>query len=217
MRGMSKEDSVTICQCPAERQSILSRGAEIFIRYPVTPQGLRAYCGRLGKEQFAAARWPHPPQRGGPRECEMTRQVQHRKKAAKKGGTFDFYSIAKDTLLVGLLKGVLDAKTAGKIVEFIETKEIITDMGFNRFCDMTQLDGIDISSDEVFQLASRRRTFNPNDIRVKSAFLATNLLAFGIARMYEQMLNSPRIEVRVWNDRQAAADWLGVNLDRLIL
>jgi hypothetical protein len=38
------------------------------------------------------------------------------------------------------------------------------------------------------------------------------------ARAYDaQMLNSPRIEVRVWNDRQAAADWLGVKADRLTL
>jgi hypothetical protein len=147
----------------------------------------------------------------------MTRRIQHRKEAARKGGTFDIYSIERDTLLVGRLKGVLDAKTAEKIVEFVETKEIITDMGFNRFCDMTQLEGIDISSDDVFQLASRRRAFNPNDIPVKSAFLATNPLALVIARMYAQMLNSPRIEVRVWNDMQAAADWLGVNADRLTL
>ena len=147
----------------------------------------------------------------------MTRRIQHRKETARKGGTFDIYSIERDTLLVGRLKGVLDAKTAEKIVEFVETKEIITDMGFNRFCDMTQLEGIDISSDDVFQLASRRREFNPNNIRVKSAFLATHPLAFGIARMYAQMLNSPRIEVRVWNDMQAAADWLGVNADRLTL
>ena len=104
---------------------------------------------------------------------------------------------------------------AEEIVDFVETREIVAETGFNRFCDLTQLDGIHLSSDDVLQLAARRREFNPNDIRVKSAFLATDPLAFGIARMYEQMLNSPRIEVRVWSDMQAAADWLGVNLDRL--
>ena len=31
--------------------------------------------------------------------------------------------------------------------------------------------------------------------------------------MYEQLLNSPRIEVRVWGDKQAAADWIGIKLD----
>jgi hypothetical protein len=56
--------------------------------------------------------------------------------------------------MVGRLKGILDAKTAEKIVEFVETKEIVAETGFNRFCDMTQLDGIDLSSDDVHQLAA---------------------------------------------------------------
>jgi hypothetical protein len=134
-----------------------------------------------------------------------------------KSGTFDMYAIARDTLLVGRLKGVLDPKMAAKIVEFVEIKEIAARTGFNRFCDMTQLEGIDLSSEDVIQLAARRRMFNPNDIRVKSVFFARDPLAFGIARMYERILNSPRIEVRVWDDIQAAADWLGVNVDRLLL
>ncbi|HTF70424.1 MAG TPA: hypothetical protein VK638_47890 [Edaphobacter sp.] len=132
-------------------------------------------------------------------------------------GTFDVYVIEREALVVGRLKGVLDAKTAEKVVEFVETKEIVAATGFNRFCDMTQLKGIHISSKDVLQLAARRRAFNPNDIRVKSAFFAIDPLAFGIARMYEQMLDSPRIEVRVWGDMQAAADWLGVKLERLTL
>ena len=119
--------------------------------------------------------------------------------------------------MVGRFMGVLDIKTAEEIVEFVETKEASTETGFNRFCDTSQLDGIHLSSQEVRQLAARRRTFNPNDIRVKSAFYAPHPLAFGIARMYEQMLNSKRIEVRVWDDMQAAADWLGVDLGRLTL
>ena len=147
----------------------------------------------------------------------MTSRIDQRKERARKAGTFDIYAIERDALLVGRLMGVLDAKTAEKIVEFVETKEIVAEKGFNRLCDFTQLEGIHLSCDDLLQLAARRRAFNPNDIRVKSAFFATDPLAFGIARMYEQMLNSPRIEVRVWSDLQAAADWLGVGLDRLLL
>jgi len=130
---------------------------------------------------------------------------------------FDVYVIDKDALMVGRLTGVLDAKTAGKLADFIEAKEVMTETGFNRFCDMSQLDGVHLSCADVHQLAARRRAFNPNDIRVRSAFFATDPLAFGISRMYEQILNSPRIEVRVWDDMQSAADWLGVELNRLTL
>src|SRR6185436_17934406 len=108
-------------------------------------------------------------------------------------------------------------ETAEKVVEFVEGKEVMSETGFNRFCDLTHLDGIRLSSCDVIQLAIRRRIFNPNDIQVKSAFLATDPLAIGIARMYEQVLHSPRIEVRVWRDMQAAAGWLGVSVDDLRL
>ena len=96
-----------------------------------------------------------------------------------------------------------------------KSKELQLETGFSRFCDMTSLDGIRLSCAEIQQVAARRREFNPNDIRVKSAFWAINPLAFGIARMYEQLLKSPRIEVRVFSDLQEAADWLGVKVDSL--
>ena len=130
---------------------------------------------------------------------------------------FDIYWIARESLLVGRFKGIMDAKTTEQIIEFIETKEVICNNGFSRFCDFTKLEGIHLSSYDVLQLAARRREFNPNDILVKSAFLATDPLAFGIARMYEQILKSPRIEVRVWDDIREAADWLGVALESLTL
>jgi hypothetical protein len=119
-------------------------------------------------------------------------------------------------LLVARPDGVVDASVAEEIVEFVELMEERTEAGFDRFCDLTRIEGITLSCAEVFLLASRRRTFNPNSIRVKSAFLAINPLAFGIARMYEQMLNSPRIEVRVWIDFEAAANWLGVESESLM-
>jgi hypothetical protein len=135
----------------------------------------------------------------------------------RKPGKFDFYSIAKEDLVVARLAGDLDTSLAERVVEFVETKEAVCAMAFNRLCDMTGLEGVDLSTTDVLQLAERRRLFNPNDIHVKSAFVATDPLCFGIARMYEQMLNSPRIEVRVWDDLQAAADWLGVDVNNLKL
>jgi hypothetical protein len=120
-----------------------------------------------------------------------------------------------DALMIARPRGTLDVEMASEIVDFVEIKELQIETGFNRFCDLTLLDGIRLSYAEIIQLAARRRKFNPNDIAVKSVFLAINPLSFGIARMYEQILGSPRIEVSVWSDPQAAADWLGVKLDRL--
>jgi hypothetical protein len=130
---------------------------------------------------------------------------------------FDVYVIESDTLMVGRPNGILDAQTTERIVAFIEIKEEQLETGFNRFCDLTRLEGIQLSSAEVHQLAARRRAFNPNDIRVKSAILAIDPLAAGIATMYERLLNSPRIEVRIFSELEAAAEWLAVKPDRLTL
>jgi hypothetical protein len=127
----------------------------------------------------------------------------------------DVYVIEGDALMVGRPKGILDAQTAARIVEFIEIKEMETETGFSRFCDLSRLEAIHLSFAEVLTLAKRGSLFNPNEVRVKSAFLASNPLAFGIARMYERLLKSPRIEVRVFSELDAAAEWLGVTSDRL--
>lgn len=129
----------------------------------------------------------------------------------------DVYVIEGDTLMVARPKDILDAQTGERIVEFVEIKEEQMETGFNRFCDLTHLEGIDLSFGQVLRFALRRGAFNPNEIHVKSAFLAIHPLAYGIARMYEHMLQSPRIEVRVFSELEAAAEWLGVKPDRLTL
>jgi hypothetical protein len=123
---------------------------------------------------------------------------------------FDVYVIDTDALMVGRPNGILDAQAAERIIDFVEIKEEQLEAGFNRFCDLTRLDGIVLSTEDLGKLAARRSAFNPNEMHVKSAFLATNPLAFGIARMYQLLLESPRIEVRVFKDLEGAAEWLAV-------
>jgi hypothetical protein len=130
---------------------------------------------------------------------------------------FDVYMIERDALIVCRPKGILDASEALQIVEFVEVKEKEMESGFDRFVDLTQLESIRLSAAEVAALADRRRTFKPNDIRVKSAFVATHPLSYGIARMYEQMLNSDRIEVQVFCELEEAAAWLLVKPQKLKL
>lgn len=130
---------------------------------------------------------------------------------------FDVYMIARESLMVCRPKGILDAAGAAQIVDFVEIKEIEFETGFDRFIDLTQLDSINLSAADISGLADRRRAFNPNDIYVKSAFMATHPLALGIARIYEKVLNSPRIEVRVYDQLEAAAAWLAVKPERLKL
>ncbi len=126
-----------------------------------------------------------------------------------------FDVVETDALLIVRPRGIIGARVSEKLVELVEIKEAERETGFNRFCDLTLVEGIRLSSIEIYKLAIRRRLFNPNDVHVKSAFLATDPLAFGIARMYEQILHSGRIHVRVWRDLESAARWLGVTKGQL--
>ncbi len=117
--------------------------------------------------------------------------------------------------MIGRLAGTLDAEAAEQLADFIEIKEELLENGFNRYCDLSQLDSIQLTCVDVAAMANRRRAFNPNNIKVKSAIFANSPLAYGIARMYEQLLASPRIEVHVWDNPGGAAEWLGVPPDKL--
>jgi len=130
---------------------------------------------------------------------------------------FDAYVIDTDALMVVRPKGILDASESTRIVELLQIKEVESETGFNRFCDLAGLDGVHLSFMDVSKLAARRTNFNPNSIHVKSAFLAKDPLSFAIARMYEELLCSERIETRVFSKLEDAADWLGVKPDRLKL
>jgi hypothetical protein len=130
---------------------------------------------------------------------------------------FDVYLVPGDSLLVARPQGILDVRTAEEIIKFVEIKEVAIETGFNRFCDLTYLAKIRLSPAHVLPLAARRGAFNPNDIHVKAAFFATDILGLKIANMYKRLLNSPRIEVRVWSNIQEAADWLGVERKLLLL
>jgi len=129
--------------------------------------------------------------------------------------TFEVRFVESGSLLVGWLRGTLDAELARKLVAFIELQEAESEKGFDRFCDLTALEGIALSVDEVASLAGQRRAYNPNPIRVKSAFLVGGPLALGVVHVFRALMQSDRIEVRWFDSREAAAAWLQVNPETL--
>lgn len=130
---------------------------------------------------------------------------------------FDVYVRKNDSLVIGRPKGTLDGKLALKLVDFIEAREREIDTGFNRFCDLSGIVRIHLGLGAVEAIAKRRSAFNPNSIRVKSAFLATNPLAYAIVGLYEALLKSPRLQVRAFRTREHAARWLGVPPQKLAM
>ena len=120
---------------------------------------------------------------------------------------------------VGLLlahpTGVFDREMAEEIVHFIEVWEVVRQEGFDRFCDLTGLDAIRLSASEIRQIATRRRLFNPNQVPVRTAFLADTPIAFATVAIYQDLLNSPRITVRSFRSIADASGWLRVEPGKL--
>jgi len=128
---------------------------------------------------------------------------------------FDDHLLDSDSLLLCRPSGTLNYGLALAIVEGIEERESNVDGWFDRFLDMTNLDAIALSLSDMRRLTRRRREFDPNDGKVKAAFLADNALALATAKVYEMLLQSDRIEVRVFEDLAEAARWLEVDAEKL--
>jgi len=67
----------------------------------------------------------------------------------------------------------------------------------------------EVGLDHVVRLA-RRRHKSYRGPPVKSAFYAVRVISLTIARLYEELMQGSRIQVRTFRDCAAAAKWLGV-------
>lgn len=111
-------------------------------------------------------------------------------------------------------RGVLDAALVRTILAFIEVQEVTAAESFHRFTDLSALEAIHLSFGDVEDLA-QRRVESYEGPPVKSAILALNPLAFGIARMYEQLMRRSPIEIGVFCGLTSAANWLNVPIELL--
>jgi len=109
-------------------------------------------------------------------------------------------------------RGLFDDDLADKIVELIASEERIEQGPFHRYADFSRLTHIRLKIGHVFDVAKRRRAVTE---AVKSAFFADTIVGFGIARMYESLMEGATIQARAFRERAAAAEWLSVPLEIL--
>ncbi|MDE3056545.1 MAG: hypothetical protein KGJ59_01125 [Bacteroidota bacterium] len=80
-------------------------------------------------------------------------------------------------------------------------------IGVNRLIDLRGAQAINIEFSDVSDFVARRRSFKlPNN--VKSAFLTSDPVQFGFARMFQTILDHPQITVEVFENEKEALDWL---------
>ena len=109
-------------------------------------------------------------------------------------------------------RGTFDDTLADEIMTMLEAAETVEDVSFHRYTDLSKLTDIRLKIGHVFEIAAHRRAAGKP---VRSAFFADTTVGFGIARLYEELMQGAAIHVRAFRDRDAAAEWLGVPVQLL--
>ena len=120
-------------------------------------------------------------------------------------------------LLVWKPHGVLNEAALKHIRELIGDLEKTSDKPFNRFTDTQALEAIDLNFRYVFDFSLFRRLSYAGCSPVKSAILLPSIALAHYSKMHELLTRHSSIEVCIFEDREAAAKWLGVPVELLII
>jgi hypothetical protein len=77
----------------------------------------------------------------------------------------------------------------------------------NRIEDMRELHGIKIGFDELMDFTENLRTIELPQT-VKTAILTSNLLQYGIARMFQTILEHQQMKIKIFSNEKEAYNWL---------
>ena len=120
-------------------------------------------------------------------------------------------------LLIYRPHGLIDEAAINKVTSVIEQLEAATQAPFNRFSDTLDAHEVELNFRYVIQVSLHRRLAHAGRAPVKSAILATEPTLVHYARLLVLLTEGSSIKVRVFQDREEAAQWLGVPVDRLTM
>ena len=118
-------------------------------------------------------------------------------------------------LLVWRPRGVLNEAALKHIMTLLRDLEATSDEPFNRFTDGQLLEAIDLNFRYVFDFALSRRLSYAGRPPVKSAILVTGVTFAHYSKLHAMLTQGSQIKVRIFEEREAAAKWLGVPVELL--
>lgn len=113
-------------------------------------------------------------------------------------------------------QGVLDDAMLDQIAEWLVNIEKVS-LPFKRFIDLSELTTIAIRSRHLFDFAQKRAQQFAGVTPVRTALYCDTWVGYGIAEMYEALMQGSPIHARGFRDLAKAAEWLGVPEDVLTL
>jgi len=125
----------------------------------------------------------------------------------------EFYEDVR--LLVWRPRGLLNQAAVDRIITVVGELETTLKEPFNRFADTLAADAHDLNFEYIIRVSLYRRHVYAGRPPVKSAILATDSTLAHYGRLHALLTQGSSINVRVFQDRAQAAQWLGVPIDRL--
>ena len=114
--------------------------------------------------------------------------------------------------------GRLDEESLRQLVKTLEEKEDAAHALFDRFTDTSHLTAIDLDLEFVYRIALHRRAaYEGRHAPIKSAFYVTSVEAARVVGVHARATEHSPLQVRLFEDLESAARWLGVPRTRLEL
>ena len=113
-------------------------------------------------------------------------------------------------LLIHRPRGVINREAVNKIITVIGELEFTSKEPFNRFLDTTGAEDVDLNSEYIRRVSLYRRHFYGNRPTIKTAILAAHPMMVNHGELHAKLTKGSPINVRVFEDRRQAAEWLGV-------
>ena len=118
-------------------------------------------------------------------------------------------------LLIYRPHGVLNEQSVEKIVGIIRELESKLKEPFNRFLDTCRHDEVELNYQYVIQISLYRVLSYGDRPPVKSAILATDSTIIHYCQLHAIITEDSPINVRIFQEREDAAKWLGVPIERI--
>jgi hypothetical protein len=113
-------------------------------------------------------------------------------------------------------QGTLDDLMLDQIAEWLLVIEKVA-RPFKRFVDFSRLTTVAVRTRHVFEFARKRAEEFAGVAPVRTALFCDDWVGFGIACLYESLMENTPIKARAFRDRAEAAEWLSVPVDVLTL
>jgi hypothetical protein len=119
-------------------------------------------------------------------------------------------------LIVWRPHGLVNKAAVNKIITVIGELETTSKESFNRFSDTLRADAVDLNFEYIIHVSLYRRSFYGKRPPIKSAILAADATLIHYAKVHALLTQGSPINVRVFQDRKEAAQWLGVPIATLM-